>query len=230
MLSLAEIADQYAWLYTGLPTPPGKWSYLFPTPGCWVGLLETSDAYYPMFRGSDITLDWVRDAEAVPFPDQHLGWVHAGFRRSVLSNIGWINAHLVSRSKKVVPCGHSLGAGLAALFTGYRLCDGLPVDGLTLFGSPRPGGPQLRSIVERAGVEVASYCNEDEAGHDEITDIPPAVEVGGIGIQYCHLAGLTPVTSPPPEDDEWGPFRYHHFGLYCRAVGANGEAARSLKV
>ena len=48
------------------------------------------------------------------------------------------------------------------------------------------------------GVKVVDDC-----------DVPP---------QYVHPTPLVDVSAPPPPDDEWGIFGYHHMQLYTQAV------------
>lgn len=228
MITLAQICNQYAWLYTSLPTPAGTWDHVIPTDGCYVCIKNIDGTDYVMFRGSVTFLDWLQDfqADALPFPDPHLGWVHNGFRDGVLKNIGYINSLVGPR---VVVVGHSLGAGHAALYAGYRAADRLPVDALVMFGEPRPGGPRLAAVLTNTHIE--SYVNGDGNGHDAVTDVPYDIEVPFIGgIHYQHPKPLLGVSAAPSPDDHWGPFKYHHFGLYCRAVGASGPAALSLPV
>jgi len=175
-----------------------------------------------MFRGSTTFLDWVQDFEnaALPFPDQHLGAVHNGFRDGVLSVIGWINS-LVGDS--VVVVGHSLGAGHAALYAGYRVCDGLPVDKIVMFGEPRPGGSKLASIL--AATPIMSYCNFDRNGHDRVTDVPFNIP---FVLTYQHPKPLTYVSASPKPNDHWGIFCWHHAILYAKAMGSVGPAVDIL--
>lgn len=225
MLNERAIADQYAWLYTKLKVPAGTWDHVIPNDGCYVCIKKVNGIDYVMFRGSITFMDWIEDisAAALPFPDDKLGWVHNGFRSGLFENIGYVNSLVGSR---VVVVGHSLGAGHALLYAGYRILDKLPVEEVFVFGEPRSGGPRLAAVLSHT--PVTSFRNTDKSGHDLVTDVPVSLEVPFLGgIQYVHPKPLTDV-SQSPDSDNWGPFKYHHFSLYCRALGAKGSAALSL--
>lgn len=222
MLSTTEICDLYAWLYTSLPTPAGTWDHVIPTDGAYAAIKRIDGIDYVMFRGSTTFLDWIEDFDhfALPFPDTILGEVHSGFRSGVLFVKDKIDALV---GDHVVVVGHSLGAGHADLYAGYRIAAKRPVDAVIMFGEPRAGGMKLASIL--MGVPIRSYRNGDAKGHDLVTDVPfklPPL------LNYMHAETLIDCCFPPPADDGWGVFRYHHFRLYCGAFGAMGTAALSL--
>lgn len=226
MLTDAAIAEIYAWLYVDtIPVPAGTWDHVIDGPlDAYVCVKTIDGVHYVMFRGSTTFLDWIADFadEALQWPDAVLGGVHAGFRdgvclvREALDNI-------VMDQNPVVIVGHSLGAGHAVLYAGYRVAAGKRVDAIVMFGEPRAGGKALADIL--ASVPIRSYRNCDVQGHDLVTDVPRAVP---LVLDYRHPRELIDVSRAPPANDAWSVFAYHHFGLYCAALGATGPAAASL--
>ena len=226
MLTDTEIADLYAWLYTVLPTPAGTWDHVLNVDGAYTAIKAIEGVHYVMFRGSVTFLDWIEDFAqmALPFPDPTLGGVHDGFRIGVNIVRGAIDA-IVGDQYPLVIVGHSLGAGHAALYAGYRVAAGRRVDAVVMFGEPRPGGETLAKIL--AGTTIRSYRNGDPQGHDLVTDVPYGAPPL---LNYRHPKPLIDCSRSPPVNDSWSLFRYHHFGLYCAALGAVGQAAISLPV
>ena len=222
MLSDTEIADLYAWLYTDLPPPKGMWDHVFPIDGAYAAIKRINGIDYVLFRGSVSTIDWLEDffKVAVPIPDFYLGYVHPGF---VLSIRAIQDRRKSGGGEKVGIVGHSLGAGHAQIFAGLRVVKNLPVDKIVLFGSPRAGGPTLSGVLSK--LKIISYRNAEPKGHDLVTDIPVAFPPV---INYQHPVMLTDIFAEPDINDKWLVFKYHHFGLYCRALKANGQAAKSL--
>lgn len=233
MLTITAICDQYAWLYSNLPIPPGTWDHLIPVDGCYTAIKRIDGISYVMFRGSTTFRDWIDDFDhfAIPFNDPILGDVHPGARDGVLTVNDQINA-MLGDDCQVVIVGHSLGAMHAALYAGYRVAADLPVEALVMFGEPRPGGAQLSKIL--AGVLVQSFRNARPANplgspvaHDLVTDVPRALPPD---LPYQHVSDpLIDVYHEPRMDDLWLLFKWHHFGHYCHAFGCGGVAALSLQ-
>lgn len=225
MIPVTAICDQYAWLYQDkLPVPGGTWDHLIEVDGAYCGIKLFDGVPCIMFRGSTTFMDWKQDFQdaALPFGDPLLGPIHPGFRQGVLLIRDHLDAICGDTTPVVV--GHSLGAGHAALYSGYRIASKKPVAGVVMFGEPRAGGPKLSSIL--SGTLVYSFCNRNRDGHDLITDVPftdlPR-------LPYQHVVDpLTPCEAWPDPLDPWLVFRYHRFRLYCKAFGCGGPAARAL--
>lgn len=223
LLTTEQICDQYAWLYTDLPIPVGTWDHVIDVDGAYAAIKKVDDTDYVMFRGSTTFLDWIEDFAnfAIPFNDSVLGGVHPGFRLGALAVKDKIDGLV---GDKVIVIGHSLGAGHAALYTGYRLATQKSVDWLIMFGEPKAGCEILSRRL--AAVGISSFKNLDLNGHDLVTDVPftaPPL------LNYQHPRNLINVSATPDPTDPWLLFKYHHFGLYCKAFGAHGPAASSLK-
>lgn len=226
MLTISEICDQYAYLYTKNPVPESAWDHVFPVDGAYVAVKRVGNTDYVMFRGSVTFLDWIEDFQnfAVPYDDPILGPVHPGARLGVLAVLNKINSVIYSDSRVVV-VGHSLGALHAAIFAGYRIASGKSVDSLVMFGEPKAGGPKLSTLIKNHAL-VYSYKNQDENGHDLVTDVPFSLPSFA---PYQHISEpLILVTNPPLEGDVWLAFRYHHFALYARALGSSSTQVLSL--
>lgn len=227
MLDISGVCNLYAYLYTNLIIPPGTFDHVVPVDGCYAAVAYREDADYVLFRGSVTLVDWAADFWQPQFPyhDAQLGPVHPGFLIGVNTVQSRIDALVGHDGRPVVVVGHSLGAGHAQIYAGRRLANKQPVDRLLLFGSPRAGMSELGGVL--TGTKIWSYRNTDADGHDLITDVP--LKLGPL-LDYRHPVALTDISQPPPPDDRWGLFRYHHFALYCEALKASGAAATSLQV
>ena len=113
--------------------------------------------------------------------------------------------------------GHSLGAARAALYAFSRIKRGLPVDGVFLFGCPRPGDAMIRDALSQ--IPVRSIKN----GDDPITDVPLDIEL--IDEDYCQPRDFEAVNVPWNDSlPDWGPFNAHHIELYqegCKSLPDN---------
>ena len=221
MLAATQILDQMAWLNTSLPIPIGTWDHLIPVDGAYAAIKKIDGIWHVMLRGSTTGIDWVLDFLnfAAPFSDPILGDIHPGARFGV-EEIRPIIDDFVGNDPIFFE-GHSLGAMHASQLAGYRIAAGKRVDGLIMFGEPKPGGLKLSQILSSIPV-VASYRNADKNGHDAVTDVSPFPPY-----QHVHDP-LTDCWHSPRADDLWGPFRYHHLGHYARAFGCGTPQALSL--
>lgn len=216
MLTDAQVAVLYARIYED-PQPSGYWAQVFPIDGGYAAVRDEGGVPYLCFRGSTTLLDWFEDfnALAAPFPDVTLGPVHNGFRAGLIGVKDRIDKYLGASAPWVV--GHSLGAGHAMLYAGYRRAAQMPLRGVVCFGEPRPGMAKLAGILQP--VATRSYRNMDAQGHDLVTDVP--IKIGDI-IPYKHPKDLINVTASPAPDDSWGLLKYHHMSLYVQALSKGG--------
>lgn len=223
---ITDLCELYATLYTDLQVPAGTWTHVVPKDGAYCAVLATPLESVVAFRGSVTLTDWLEDfmvsLGAPQYEDPQLGPLHLGFAVGVRSVQNALDA-LVPMDRPLTVVGHSLGAGHALIYAARRRKAGLRVDAVTTFGSPRPGGAGVAEAL--AGVHQTSYRNSGPDGHDLVTDVPFAAPPI---LRYQHPAPLTDVSAVPSSNDPWLAFRYHHFGLYCRALGASGPVARSL--
>lgn len=225
MLTITAICDQYAWLYQdAIPEPPGTWDHVLGIDGSYTAIKRVDVIDYVMFRGSTTFKDWWQDFDdfAIQAQDPVLGGLHPGARDGVIVVKYKIDALV---GDKVVIVGHSLGAMHAAIYAGYRVAAGKTVNALVMFGEPRSGGPQLSAILAKTPVQ--SFRNAGDGGYDLVTavarSLPPL-------LNYQHVRDpITDCNFPPPWNDRWGIFSWHHFSLYCKAFGAAGPAVLALR-
>jgi len=175
--------------------------------GVYWGLKRLGDFDLVVLRGSTTALDWERDFESVVVSTPELGAVHRGFFIGMRQLLGELRGMLEGR--RFIILGHSLGAARGALLAGLATVAGIPPAGVLLFGEPRPGFERLAQIV--APLTWRSYRNADINGHDAVTDVPAHVP---LVFPFVHPKPLIDVCCSPPDSDDWGPFRYHHFALY----------------
>ena len=110
--------------------------------------------------------------------------------------------------------GHSLGAAEAVLVAWSRVRRGLPVDGVYVFGCPRPGNSELGVLLSH--VPVYRSIRNQIGGfpdYDLVTAVPFDVEAM---LDYAQPAPFEAIAERPPPNDPLGPFQYHHSYLYAQ--------------
>ncbi len=142
--------------------------------GAEVAVVETYDALIIVHRGShpngtplNLTLaDWIHDLNDNVLR-KTIGntpmYVHAGFWQTQNSVHWWVYQkalHAYMNNKKIWVTGHSLG-GANATITAARLHyeEGIPVQGLHTFGSPKVGDVDLQKLFTYAGAEGGTLEN-----------------------------------------------------------------------
>lgn len=120
--------------------------------------------------------------------------------------------------------GHSLGAAEASLYAYSRVKRGLPVDGVYVFGCPRPGNSALGSALASVPIwrSIRNACG-GFPDYDLVTVVPFDIEPV---LDYAQPAPFETIAEPPAPDDPWLLFRYHHSQLYqagCRKLVATGS-------
>ena len=182
--------------------------------GVCVGLRRIDDNDVVVFRGSVTDQDFERDFLAVPAlsPIPQMGWVHPGFAEGLDATFERVQPLLRRGNVRTIVCGHSLGAGRAALLGAALLVDEPTINiQAVLFGEPRSGCKSLKALW--AHNPYRSYRNADPsgAGHDLITDVPPEPP-------YERNRALIDVFAKPAAGDPWSVFKYHHIQLYQAAL------------
>jgi Lipase (class 3) len=121
--------------------------------------------------------------------------------------------------------GHSLGAAEAVLYAYDRVERALPVDGIYVFGCPRPGNSVIGSAL--ASVPVWRSIRNDLGrfpDYDLVTAVPFDIEEC---LDYAQPAPFEAIAEAAAPDDPWFLFRYHHSQLYqagCRKLPPTGGA------
>ena len=176
---------------------------------CW-GLKRIDGFDIIALRGSAIFQDWVRDLRAGPMLTR-IGHVHEGFHQGMEQ--AWTDIRGVLK-QPVIITGHSLGAARASILTALMIVDGTIPVARVVFGEPKPGFADHAKIV--VSVPGRSYRNGDGIHHDLVTDVPFSFPP----LEYTRASPIIPVSDPPPADDQWGAFSYHHIQLYFGALSA----------
>jgi hypothetical protein len=209
----ADIAALCAAIYADAGGPIVAWDHFDAGEDdgvCWaLKRLPACDVI--VFRGSATFQDWVRDFRAAPIFTR-IGHVHDGFHSGM--EHAWADIRLLLKQPAVVT-GHSLGAGRAAILTGFMVKDGVSPVARVVFGEPKPGFLDLAELI--AAVPGRSYRNGDGAHHDLVTDVPFSFPP----LQYTHPTPIIPVCAPPTADDQWGAFSWHRPQLYSVALTAS---------
>jgi Lipase (class 3) len=176
---------------------------------CWA--LKRLDGYdVAVMRGSDSPWDWIKDFTAVPIKTA-VGTVHAGFHFGTDKVASEIRA--LAR-QPIIVTGHSLGAAEASNVTAYLIINGAPPVKRVAFGEPRPGFDDHAAIVAKA--PGFSYCNGLGSHVDMVTEVPFRLP----NFPFGRGSPLIAVSDPPPPNDEWGVFSFHHIQLYMVATAA----------
>lgn len=120
---------------------------------CIIKIVE--DIIYIAFRGTSSSKDVLTDLKIyqVPiFDDNHKIKVHFGFNQQYRSVHDYISHFLFTNcnnKKKIVCCGHSLGAGLATICSAHlSTMYSIPVECYT-FGSPRVGNNAFKEFCNK---------------------------------------------------------------------------------
>lgn len=172
--------------------------------------VKVDDSDVLVFRGSITALDWIRDAEGWPAWDSKLGFVHAGFLRHMDDALETVRPFL---GQKVVITGHSLGGARARVMAALLIVNGLPINQVTVFGSPRPAFENLSRILQKSGAIHTSYRNRND----------PVPLVPGILPNWTHPEQWIALNEAPAADD-LEPLRDHHIELYLRGVQKISQA------
>ena len=158
------------------------------------------------FRGTDpdCVADWLRDLEAVPWLNRHIGWCHAGFLDGALLALPWLRG----LPHPLVLTGHSLGGALAVLSAALLVATGVPVAAMVTFGAPRAGGDGVRDVLH--DVPVRQYRH----GHDVVPEVPWLPDV------LMHVAPLTEIGSSTGD-----PIADHAIARYIAALTPDVQVA-----
>lgn len=222
MLTDTAIADLLVLLYS--PDAPTHPIFHFYEPGngdggiCWA-LVKLDDEYVFLLRGSKTLEDWLRDLIALPRPFEHnlYGAVHQGFKIGMREAADEMIEHWDGKTPLTI-CGHSLGAGRAAIAVAEMIVAGVSPSLMrrVVFGEPKPGMSQLAEFI--AAVPARSYRNGMGFHHDLVTDVPFTTP----SLAYVHPTPLTLVEQAPDSltAQLLDVFGFHHMPLYAAAVRA----------
>jgi len=123
-----------------------------------VGHIRIGDVDVLVLRGSVTAIDWMRDCEAWPGKHPQLGYVHSGFMSGMDDVFAETRAVV---GTNLVITGHSLGGARARLLAALYVVNDMPIDQVTVFGSPYPGFLQVSTIIRRVPIHT-SYRNRED--------------------------------------------------------------------
>ncbi len=160
------------------------------------------------FRGTDITQDWLTDANCGLQQGPSAWPVHAGFNETFKSFRDDLDRFMRGRKPTTIHCvGHSLGGALASLAADHLSQAGVGGVKLYTFGAPRVGVAGFaRNLTSKLGVE-----NIHRVYHlaDPVSMIPI--------FPFAHAPDDGPVCQLP-----WGSsfaFDAHKMGNYRTSIG-----------
>jgi triacylglycerol lipase len=113
--------------------------------------------------------DLKADIDAVSVVAETIGRVHRGFKKEVDDLWPSLEKVLVTNTKTLWFCGHSLGGAMASICAGRCYLSHIPSTpkGLFTFGSPRVGNNRY---VNHVKLEIFRWVNNN----DIVTHVPPA--------------------------------------------------------
>ncbi|MEK1939477.1 MAG: lipase family protein [Pseudomonas sp.] len=160
------------------------------------------------FRGTDITQDWLTDANCGVQQGPSAWMVHAGFNETFKSFREDLDRFMRGRKPTTIHCvGHSLGGALASLAADHISQSGVGGVKLYTFGAPRVGVAGFaRNLTSKLGVE-----NIHRVYHlaDPVSMIPI--------FPFVHAPDDGPVCQLP-----WGSsfaFDAHKMENYLKSIG-----------
>jgi len=168
-----------------------------------VGHIRIGDVDVLVLRGSVTAIDWMRDCEAWPGKHPQLGYVHSGFMSGMDDVFAETRAVV---GTNLVITGHSLGGARARLLAALYVANNLPVQQVTVFGSPRPGFLQVSTLIRRVPIHT-SYRNRND----------PVPLVPTIFPEWQHPEPWIQVDSPLADDVLEGAHG-HAIHLYVKAL------------
>lgn len=152
------VADRIIDVYTGKGGKIGDTEY---------DISRSSGYTVIAFGGSSSTIDWVKNAYALPWYERGMGLCHRGFLLSARK----VYNHIDPKSLKwpLIIGGHSKGGAEATLFAAMMARDGIPPAYLYTYGAPKCGGDSLAKALK--DVEIKRFVN----GADIVPHLPPDI-------------------------------------------------------
>lgn len=189
------------------PVPAGMFASVLAHDGVVAGLAKVGDTWVVALRGSANMDDWVHDFAAIPVWHRQLGFCHAGFLDEMDDVFAAVRAVV---SGKVVITGHSLGGARARILAALFAYNGIPVDTLCVFGSPKPAFTNLARIIQKSGMTHLSYRNRN----DIVPSVPLTIEPF---LDFVHTEDWMALNAEPSETN-LEPLRDHSIDLYIQGL------------
>ena len=177
--------------------------------------------------------DLKADIDAVSVVSETIGRVHRGFKKEVDDLWPVLESILISNTKTLWFCGHSLGGAMAAICAGRCYLAHIPSvpTGLFTYGSPRVGDNRY---VNHVKLEYFRWVNNN----DIVTQVPPSwLKYRHTGQEmYINAYGrVREMTGWQRSKDRWrgvwmgikngkiDNFSDHAIGLYIEAISTGLE-------
>jgi triacylglycerol lipase len=146
-------------------------------------------------RGSDEPRDWL-DNLNVGLDQDAMGMVHGGTREAlarVWDEIAGPGLELARKARHLWLTGHSRGALMSTVMAARLSEQGVRIDGLYTFGSPRIGDPQFCAKLESA---LKGRIHRVKTSGDWMAEMPPNPPYA-----HEHAGQLTELQDGVPEPD-----------------------------
>jgi hypothetical protein len=134
--------------------PAGMFDRIFTDDGVVIGHAKMGDTDVLALRGSSNADDWMHDFSAIPEWHSQLGFCHAGFLAGMDDAFAAVRAVV---GPHVAITGHSLGGARARILAALFAVNGVPVDTLCVFGSPKPAFINVARVIQKSGMAHSSY-------------------------------------------------------------------------
>jgi len=200
-----EICEYARGIYS--PVPAGMFDKTFEV-GCVVfGHAKVGDVDVLALRGSENADDWFHDLTFIPEWHRQLGFVHAGFLHDMDDVFAAVRGIVGS---KVIITGHSLGGARARILAALFAYNGVPVDTVCVFGSPKPAFTNLARIIQKSSIKHLSFRNRN----DIVPCMPLTIEPF---LDFVHTEDWMPISAAPAETN-LEPLRDHGIDLYAQGL------------
>ncbi len=125
------------------------------------GIVAAGEDIVLALPGAKDTYDLRLSFVALPVKHPELGFVHSGFVKDIDLVCEFLRR---KRFKNLYLIGHSLGGARARLLAAMCAVEKIPVKGICVFGSPKPGFKQYARIIQKSGMSHVSFrCGTDAA-------------------------------------------------------------------
>ncbi len=211
MLTDLQIAETYQSGIRQDPVAGGPWASVFGGILGKVGVAKVGDTNLIVWPGSKYGMDWIEDAEAIPFDHPLIGTVHLG----MIGGVMVLKARLDPfATGKWVSVGHSLGAAHALLYGAWRAADGFPPQRIIALAPPRCSYARMWEVLAGRNVQFETYWNE---GLDGIGDLVPTLPETLPLFPWARSPRFTMLHAGGAAGDT-GEFRFHHLERYIAGM------------
>jgi len=172
------------------------WDHVLETESYRICLKLINGVWRANFEGTDSTLQWIEDFDAIMEEVPGLGGVSQGF------NIGlpdaWRQMAAIIGPLPWTAEGHSRGAAQCTLMTGHAILAGHPPRSRYVFGEPLSTDARAAKII--GTVPSLSFCRRWQGAEDPI--VRKVADVLSL-VGYVRVKPLTYLDGPPSPGNPW---------------------------